>query len=161
MPQLQTSSIPREKFLRLCTNLLYTVFLQAARTEAKRLYRQLDAGTKVALTRMQMEDKSELRFDLSMDKSQHRGKLNFTSFRNGLALLVNNLNEQLLGAEDIQVFSAQDNPEQMIFGVLGVTQEAGQANVLALGADTGTAGEASVELQLLYLDPAQFARQPD
>lgn len=150
-----SQTVSREKFLTMSVNLLYKAFLESRRTEAKQVFRDMLAGKSVPLTNVQMEDRSLVRFDVALDHSLYRGKLNFGSFRAGLALLVARLSDALREERDITVYSAEHDPNVMIFGVTAVTWEEGKPSVLVLGADS-SGGRASVELRLQYLDPAQF-----
>lgn len=155
MAQHQTQSIPREKFLLMSVNLLHKVFHEASRTEAKRVYREISEGRPVHLTKVQMEDRSTVRFDLSLDHSEYRGRLNFGNFRNSLMVLIAQLTQALRDERNITVFTADNDPDVMIFGVTGVTWQDGEPSVLVLGADAGE-GQPSVMLKLMYLDHSQF-----
>jgi len=151
----QIQSIPQDKFLTLSVNLLNKVFLEASRTEAKNLYREISEGRVVALTRVQMEDESQVRFDLRLDHSEFQGKLNYGSFRASLTTLIANIAEVLRDKKPVKVFHAEHDPNVMIFGITAPTVEKEQANVMVLGADTAQ-GQPSAMLQLMYLDPSQF-----
>ncbi|WP_193940533.1 hypothetical protein [Parahaliea mediterranea] len=155
MAREQTQSIPREKFLLMSVNLLHKAFLEANRTQAKNLYRDVAEGRTAALTNVQMEDKSLVRFDLALDHSEYRGKLNFGSFRDSLTVLIAQLSDALREGRNITVFTAENDPNVMIFGVTGVTYNEGEPSVLVLGADAGS-GQPSVMLKLMYLDHSQF-----
>ena len=155
MAQTQTQDMPQETFLTMSANLLHKVFIESTRTDAKNLYNQISEGKRVALTQVQMEDKSTLRFDLSLEHSEYRGSLNYSGFRVSLATLVGNLVTALQKEEKIPVFNAKHDPNVMMFGVTAVTVDDEQPSVMVLGADSsGT--EASVVLRLMYIDPSQF-----
>ena len=153
-----THTLPTDKFLTLSVNLLHKVFLETTRTEAKNLYRQISEGRSAPLTRVRMEDGSEVRFEVALDHRQYRGRLNFGAFRAGLTLLLANIVEALREERPLKTFHAQHDAKLVIFGVSAVTVEAGEPSVLVLGADAGS-GQPSVVLQLLYLDHAQFVEQ--
>ncbi|MEQ8515529.1 MAG: hypothetical protein RIC38_07990 [Chromatocurvus sp.] len=155
MAATQTQSIPQDKFLTLSVNLLNKVFLEASRTDAKNLYREISEGAPVALTRVQMEDKSEVRFDLRLDHSEFRGRLNYGSFRASLTTLIANIVEALRDRKPVKVFHADHDRNIVIFGITAPTVEDNEANVMVLGADASE-GQPSVMLQLMYLDPDQF-----
>jgi hypothetical protein len=155
MAQHGTQSIPRDKFLTLSVNLLHKALLEVSRTRAKSIYRELAEGRVVPLTRVQMEDRALVQFDLALDLSEYRGKRSFGSFRNSLAMLVGRLAEALRTRENITVFTAEHDQNVVIFGVTGLTWADGQPNVMVLGADAGS-GQPTVMLKLMYLDPAQF-----
>ena len=132
--------------------------LEATRTEAKNLFRDISEGQAVPLTRVRMEDDSEVRFEVALDHSQYRGRLNFGAFRAGLTLLVANIADALREERPVKTFHAEHDANVVIFGISAVTVEEGEPSVLVLGADAGS-GQPTVVLQLLYLDHAQFAEQ--
>ena len=156
MPQSQTQSIPREQFLIMAANLLHKILLDAPRTQAKNMYKDLDKGQVVQLANVKMEDKSTARFSVTLDHSEFKGKINFGAFRASLGLLVSNLGQALTDKKDIQVFTQEDDPNVVIFGITAVTREESNANIMVLGADTGD-GQPSVMLRLQYIDNSQFS----
>ncbi|HKK22851.1 MAG TPA: hypothetical protein VJ947_04125 [Pseudohaliea sp.] len=158
MAGTQTHTLSSDKFLTLSVNLLHKVFLEATRTEAKNLFRDISEGQAVPLTRVRMEDDSEVRFEVALDHSQYRGRLNFGAFRAGLTLLVANIADALREERPVKTFHAEHDANVVIFGISAVTVEEGEPSVLVLGADAGS-GQPTVVLQLLYLDHAQFAEQ--
>lgn len=158
MAQNPNKSIPRDQFLTIAVNLLYKAFLENRRTEAKNVFRDMATGRTVHLTNVVMEDKSQVRFDVALDHSEYRGKLNFGAFRASLAMLVAQLSEALRAGKDIKVFSEQNNPDNVVFGLSAATEDEGEVNVMVLGADSNAA-RGSIELRLQYLDPAQFAAE--
>ncbi|MEP4485331.1 MAG: hypothetical protein ABJ013_06870 [Halioglobus sp.] len=155
MAEYQTQSISREKFLIIAINLLHRSLVEATRTDAKNAFKVLTEGKTLALSDVRMEDQSIVRFDVQLDGSEFVGNLNFGAFKTSLSLLLSNLSQALQGAKDVPAFSAQDGPEMLMFGVTAVTYEDSQPNVMVLGSDSGTE-QASVQLKLMYLDPAQF-----
>ncbi|MFN2169703.1 MAG: hypothetical protein ACK2U9_26010 [Anaerolineae bacterium] len=155
MAQHGTHSIPRDKFLTISVNLLHQALLEVSRTRAKTIYRELAEGRIVPLTRVQMEDRALVQFDLALDHSEYRGKRSFGNFRNSLATLVGRLAEALRTRQDVTVFTAEHDPNVVIFGITGLTWADGHPNVMVLGADAGS-GQPTVMLKLMYLDPAQF-----
>jgi len=157
MAQLQTQAIPREKFLTLSVSLLHRAFIESARTDAKNMYRQVSGGRAVHLSTVEMEDKSTSRFELSLDQSEFRGKLNYGAFRASLASLIANISQALRDEKEFSVFNAQEDTDTMIFGITAVTVERDTANVMVLGADLDGQGGATT-LRLMYLDPEQFAQ---
>jgi hypothetical protein len=151
----ETKSMPPAKFLTISANLLHNAFIKAGRTAAKRVYRDIEAGKVVPLTYLELEDKSMVRFDLSLNHKLYRGQLNFTSFRNGVALFIMNAGEVLREPDKLRIYQNQDNPRSIVFGVLAISTEDGEPSVLSLVADS-SGEEAVVHLQLTYLDSVQF-----
>ncbi|MBA6411926.1 hypothetical protein H2508_02225 [Parahaliea sp. F7430] len=160
MAQYQNQSIPRDQFLVMSVNLLHKAFLESTRTHAKRVFKEIAEGKIVHMTNVQMEDRSTVRFDLSLDYSEFPGKLNFGSFRNSLVALIAQLSESLRAEKDIAVFTAENDANVMIFGESGITTQDGEPSVLVLGAEVAS-GQPSVMLRLMYLDYRQFLASPE
>jgi hypothetical protein len=158
MASLQNQSMPREQFLLMSINLLHRAFVEAGRTEAKKLFKVLAGGEAVPLTTVQMEDRSTLGVRLCLDQSEYRGKLNYGAFRASVGTLIGNVGHTLKEENDFPVFSDESDENGMIFGITAVTVEDEQPNVMVLGVDTGGSADASVTLRLMYLDPDQFAQ---
>ena len=129
--------------------------MDAKRTDAKNLFKAVSEGKRVALTNLQMEDKSSVRFDLSMDHSEYAGTLNFGAFRSSLTALLSNLVDAVKEQREITTFGAEGDSANIIFGVTGVTVEKEVPSVLVLSTSTG-GQEAAVMLRLMYLDYQQF-----
>lgn len=160
MAATQSQSIPQDKFLTLSVNLLSKAFLEVSRTDAKNLFRELSEGARVALTRVEMEDKSQVRFDVRLDCSEFRGRLNYGSFRASLTTLIANIVQVLNEQKPVKVFHAEHEREVMMFGITAATVEDNQANVMVLGADASDGGPV-IMLQLMYIDPDQFLPRDD
>ena len=158
MAQNSQQTIPKDKFLLIATNLLHRQFVAAGRTQAKRVYQDIQAGKVLPLTTVRMEDDSTVRFSVSLDHSEFRGKLNFSAFRDSLSILLNNLGQALRDEREIQVFSVENNADSVLFGVTGITVENEQANVLLLGTNV-EGGAGAVTLRLMYFEPEQFIRR--
>jgi len=160
MPQYQSQSIPREKFMLMAVNLLHKAFVEAARTDAKNAFRDISESRDVNLATVRMEDESTSRFKLMLDHSEYQGKFNYGAFRGSLATLITNITQALRDEREVNVFNAQGDANTMIFGVTAVTLEDDKPNVMVLGADLGTAA-GEVVLRLMYLDPKQFTAEEE
>ncbi|MEZ5571559.1 MAG: hypothetical protein R3E64_05990 [Halioglobus sp.] len=156
MSHFQMQSMPQEKFLLVAVNLVHQALVEATRTEAKKTYNQLFNGNTVELTTVRMEDESTASFQLSLAHSEFKGKLNFGAFRASVSTLVGNVARALREQKEIKVFNALNGGSAMIFGITAVTLENNQTNVMVLAADTRKEADATT-LQLMYLDPTQFA----
>lgn len=152
-----------EQFATICANVLHQMLIDVPRTVGKRLFRELEAGKRVALTQLQMEDGGSVRLDLKLDHSEFRGNLNFSVFRDSLVALLARLAEilrdenQSLSAMRLLDESGVANSERRLYSVPGVVASAGVVNVLMLGASPA-AGEPVVLMELMYIDPEQFAQ---
>ena len=157
MSKYQQHSLPRDKFLTVANNVIYKSLLEAKRTNSKNIYRAISEGKRVALMTIRMDEESESRFDLTLDHSEFRGKLNFGAFRASVQALVGSVSELLQGEKKITTFTDEENGN-VLFGVPGFTQEGGHFNALMLAVDVAVAG--TVLLRLQYMDPDQFVQTP-
>ncbi|MEE4658888.1 MAG: hypothetical protein V2J89_00365 [Halieaceae bacterium] len=154
MSTFQNFSLPPQRFLTVAGNILHRTLLDAQRAAAKRIFNDINEGRRVELVTVQMDDETELRFDLTLDSSEFRGdRLNFTFFRNSVQGLVAAMGLALKEEGDIPIFREQGG-RAMLFGVPGVTRDTGEVNVMMMSSDMRKPG--SVVLKLQYMDPSQF-----
>jgi hypothetical protein len=144
----------QHQFILVAVNLLHRAFVTCTRAEAKQRYRKLGDGEQLLLGDVKLEDGSTARFAVSLDSSEHVGRLNFSGFRTSVEVLLANLAQALQEERELPVFGSDDTGAT-IFGATGVTATGATANVMVLAAGPGQSRETTV-LQLLYLDPAQF-----
>jgi hypothetical protein len=156
MPQSQIQSMPQDKFLLVAVNLLHKAIVEATRTEAKALYQQIASEKVVNLTKVKLVDSSIATFQLSLSHSEFQGRLNFGAFRASVTALIANIAQALREERELKVLNALNGGSAMIFGITAVTQESSQRNVMVLAIDSSEEDEATI-LQLMYLDPTQFA----
>ncbi|MCX2982086.1 hypothetical protein EYC98_14590 [Halieaceae bacterium IMCC14734] len=157
MSQYEQHSMPQEKFLTVANNVIHQSLLEAQRTSAKNIFNALMDKKRVALITLRMEDGSESRFDLMLDHSEFRGKLNFGSFRASVQSLVASVSDLLRDEKQLTTFKDQDS-SAVLFGIPGFTEEEGELNAMMLASTTDVPG--TVLLKLQYMDPAQFLEQP-
>ena len=155
MPQYQSQSISRQQLMVMSVNLLHRAFMEAPRTVSKSLYRDIFEGNTVSLTEVQMDDGTLLRFDLALDHSEYHGSLNYSAFRASLSSVLGSLAAALQSEQEVAIFSANDDPDQMIFGKTGVTLDQEVPAVMVLSARV-RASEAAVLLRPMYIDHRQF-----
>ncbi len=158
MSQVQSQSLPRDKFLTMAANLLHQRLLDVPRTQAKNVFKEMTAGRVINLATVKMEDQSTVRFTVNLDYSEYKGKLNFSGFRSSLTLLISNLGRALNDNREITMFSAENDENSTIFGVTAVTQDDKTPNTMVLGANTAE-GRPTVMLRLMYIDNSQFVDQ--
>lgn len=157
MSQYEQHSMPQEKFLTVANNVIYQSLLESQRTTAKNIFNALMDSKRVALITLRMEDGTESRFDLTLDHSEFRGKLNFGSFRASVQALVASVSDLLRENKQLTTFTEQGGAT-VLFGVPGFTEDDGELNALMLASITDVPG--TVLLKLQYMDPAQFLEQP-
>lgn len=159
MSKFQVQTIAQEKFLTVAVNLLQQSLVEAMRSDAKQRYNQLYSGATIPLATVRMEDNSTAAFQVSLSHSEFKGKLNFGAFRASVSTLIRNIARALREQKEIKVFNALNCGSAMIFGITAVTVEKGQPNVMVLAADLRRE-DGATSLQLMFLDPTQFAATP-
>ncbi len=157
MSKYQQHTLSRDKFLTVANNVIYKSLLEAQRTNAKNIYRAVSDGKRVALMTIRMDEESESRFDLTLDHSEFRGKLNFGAFRASVQALVGSVSEVLQSEKKITTFT-DESSGNVLFGIPGYTREGEHFNALMLVADVAVAG--TVLLRLQYMNPDQFVQTP-
>lgn len=160
MATTETKSIPADQFLTMAINLLHKAFVEQNRTEAKKLFKTVAEGKIVPLTNVQMEDKSVVRFDVSLDHSEYRGKLNFGAFRASLSTTLANLVKAMQEGNKINTYTAEHNENNMIFGITGVTMENDIPAVMVISTQVSDRG-AAVMLRPMYLNYEQFLKSQE
>jgi hypothetical protein len=157
----QKASISTDQLATMSINLLHRALVEASRTEAKKIFRELDAGGRFALANIKMQDDAQVRFDVVLDRSEFRGELNFSRFREGFLALVADLVPQLQSEEPLHTFVAESvdatstDDGERLFAARGFTRHGDDVNVLMLAARPEP-GHAIVTLRLMYFDAQQF-----
>ena len=159
-------TLTEEQLATISANILHQTLIEVSRTVGKRLFRELESGTRIAVTQLRMEDGSEVRMDLKLDCSEFRGALNFSLFRDSVLALLSRLSDTLRDEESalpvmrLMDESGQSTSERRLFGVPGVIALDGVPNMLMMGA-TPSPSEPVILIELMYIDPEQFAQSPD
>jgi hypothetical protein len=157
MSTYQNFSMPPDRFLTVSGNVLHKALIEAQRADAKRVFREICDGKRVALLNVKMDDDTEVRFDLSMDHSQFRGdRLNFRDFRSSVTSLLGAIGKAIEDKATVPMFT-EEGGGTMLMGVPGLTDDTGQTNLMMLAADVRQAG--CVHLKLQYMEPGQVTGQ--
>ena len=104
--------------------------------------------------------------DLKLDCSEFRGALNFSLFRDSVLALLSRLSDTLREEESalpvmrLMDEAGQSTSERRLFGVPGVIVLDGVPNMLMMGA-TPSPSEPVILIELMYIDPEQFAQSPE
>lgn len=159
-------TLTEEQLATISANILHQTLIEVSRTVGKRLFRELESGTRIAVTQLRMEDGSEVRMDLKLDCSEFRGALNFSLFRDSVLALLSRLSDTLRDEESalpvmrLMDETGQSTSERRLFGVPGVIALDGVPNMLMMGA-TPSPSEPVILIELMYIDPEQFAQSPE
>jgi hypothetical protein len=155
-------TLTEEQFATVCCNILHKALIETPRTTSKRVFRELDAGTRVMLTRLKMEDDSMTRIDLTLSTDAFRGTLNYSTFRDALQILLSRFRDHLTAEKPLPALRALDEAgeatlERRLYGITAPIVSGAEINVLMLGVDPHPS-EAIVLLELMFVDPEQFAQ---
>lgn len=153
MPLYRTQSFSPETLLTMAINLLHQAFGQSTRLLAKHRFQHLESGKAVYLATVRMEDKSELKVNIKLERSELQGKLNFGGFRQLITQLLSACVRQLESKQPLNTFSDQD-AKRWIYLIPALYQNEVALNMLVLGVNMRQAGEVTIEL--MFVDPAQF-----
>ena len=159
-------TLTEEQLATISANILHQTLIEVSRTVGKRLFRELESGTRIAVTQLRMEDGSEVRMDLKLDCSEFRGALNFSLFRDSVLALLSRLSDTLRDEESalpvmrLMDEAGQSTSERRLFGVPGVIALDGVPNMLMMGA-TPSPSEPVILIELMYIDPEQFAQSSE
>lgn len=158
MALYRTQSITPEKLLVIAANILHKAFFECTRLEAKRRYQFVHDGRTVFLLKLRVDDGSELEVNLNLERSELRGKLNFSVFRNLVGQLLNAYADQLNKKLTLNTFSDEER-KRWVYLIPAVAQADSQLNMLVLAANMAQPGV--LNLELMFIDPAQFKTDPN
>src|SRR6056300_248354 len=101
-------TLTEEQFATVCCNILHKALIETPRTTSKRVFREIEAGTRVMLTRLKMEDDSMTRIDLTLSTDAFRGTLNYSTFRDALQILLSRFRDHLTAEKPLPALRALD-----------------------------------------------------
>ena len=151
-------SMDTPRFLTASANLLHAAFIKAPRAQAKRHFARVHGGSPLDLATLRQEGRGEVMFRVVLDHSEFKGKISFPTFRRALGQLLGRIGERLRLRQEIGVYSSAETG-QILFNIPALITEDGVSNVLMLGLAAPEPGFATLQLQ--FLDPEQFRRQPE
>jgi hypothetical protein len=160
MSEFVKHALTPEKLLALGNNLIFKTFIEASRVNAKRLYAGLLDGKTAFIVTVKMEDGTELKVDIKLHSEHFQGKLNFSTFKKQLELLVARIDQRLKSAAPDRVNMRSDSKgANHLFNIPAMAQDGDKLNILMLGMSTQAPGR--ILYTLNYLDPdAQGVKRP-
>jgi len=156
MPLYRQQAISSEKLLTIAINLLHQAFGETTRLLAKRRFQYLEEGKSVYLADVRMEDASMLKVNVKLERSELRGRLNFSAFRQLVTRLLGACAEQIDTKQPLNIFSESDE-KRWVYLIPALYQSDIAVNMLVLAVNLRQPGELTMEL--MFVDPEQF-RQP-
>lgn len=157
MAQIQNQSLDAKKLLSAYTNSLFKAFVEGQRSDAKRMFAELDKGNVIHLLRITFDEGHNLDIGLTLDSSEFRGKLNFSAFRNSVTALAAQISAELSAENEVFLLTSDDGKETL-FKIAGFTEEDKQLNAMMMS--SSQPGPGQVNLKLMYIDPDQFQQDP-
>lgn len=155
MPLYKNQTLTPEKMLTIAANILHKAFYDCTRLEAKRRYQFLHDGRSIFLVDLRVEDGSELKVNMSLERSELRGKLNFSLFRQLIGHLLGTYAQLLNEKQPLKTFSDAEQ-RRWIYLIPAACQIGENLNMLVMAANVGQPG--ALTLELMFIDPEQFRR---
>ena len=146
--EYSSHSLSPEQFLTMSANVLHKTFFDNTRLVAKRVFNELYKGKRLKLVSLTMEDKSELKIDVSLDTTDYVGQLNFSLMRKHLKSLLAQIAKLLEEGKRPSVRNNKQNGTQL-FNIPGAVVEQGQLNVLMMAWSSRVKGTVEIELFII------------
>lgn len=157
---LGNSTMTNDQLGQLTAHLLNKAFIETTRTVSKSIYRRLVDGELVHVTQLEFEGDEKVQLDVKFNHAEYQGDLNYSKFRDSIMALLQELLTALSREGALKIFEARDsdgNPTHTrLMGASGPTQHEAEINVLMVSM-TPSAREPLIVMELLYMDPNQFA----
>ncbi len=158
--QIRVEKISPERLLTIGVNVLHRAFHDGPRADAKRRYQFIMERQPVYLLNMALDTGAEVQVVMNLERSELRGRLNFSLFRQLIAQLVVNYSEVLNAGTPLNLYSDAQNRRWVflhpVFCNTGESTAEG-LNALVLAMDMGRTGQ--LRLELMFLDPQQFIKK--
>ena len=157
---LGNSTMTNDQLGQLTAHLLNKAFIETTRTVSKSIYRRLVDGELVHVTQLEFEGDEKVQLDVKLNYAEYQGDLNYSKFRDSIMALLQELLTALSREGALKLFEGRDgdgNPTHTrLMGASGPTQHEAEINVLMVSM-TPSASEPLIVMELLYMDPNQFA----
>lgn len=140
------------RILMAVTENLNRFFYENSRDESKKLYQYLEEGKQMPFMKIDAGDAGEVFLELSMDRSEYVGKLNFGQFRKNLAMMMLGIKNKVEAEEEIRHLSSETG--DMLFNIPGIVKNKDIVNVMVCALRPLAPG--LINLQLMFLNPEQF-----
>jgi len=156
MAETTSHTLKNKEVVAVICNLMKVVFFDNTRVNAKRTFRDLEAGKTLRLPSIKMKDESEVPVRMKLSVKNFDGSISFSYFRNHLGALMNRI-AQRGQQDDLPIILAQGNQQRIVNVPVGHEAD-GKLNVLALAF---TSGKNGIMVDLMYVDPKQLQRTGD
>ncbi len=158
---LGNTTMTYDQLGNLAANLLHKAFIESKRTVSKGLFRRLEVGETVSVTRLEFEGDETVQLNMNLDTSQYRGELNYSKFRDSIVALLQDLIEIMKEEGALKTYQEQSASQQgtgkVLIGARGATVHANDLNVL-MCTMAPSPNEPLILAGLMYMDADQFMR---
>jgi len=156
---LGNSTMTYDQLGNLAANLLHKAFIETTRTVSKGLFRRLEEGETVGVTRLEFEGDETVQLNMTLDISQYRGDLNYSRFRDSIVAILQDLVEIMKEERALRTYQEQGPDQQatnkVLIGARGPTVHGDDINVL-MCTMTPSMSEPLILMGLMYMDADQF-----
>lgn len=149
----RVENVAPQQLLTIGVNVLHQAFHDGPRLDAKRRYQFIIKQQPVFLLDMAMEGGGQLKVTLGMERSELRGQLNFSLFRQLVGQLLVNYSNVLNSGKPLNTFTDAQSRRWVFLHPTFCKTEQG-VNALVLVADLSRIGE--LRFELMFVDPQQF-----
>ncbi len=150
----QQVSLPPKLLLAAVIQNLDHHFFGESRESAKIMFQAILKGEPSPFMKIDTGESGDVFCELSLDTSLYVGKLNFSKFRNSLAMMMVAIKERLQADAPLNPMNSEQG--DTMFNIPGIVKEAdGQFNVMV--ASFRQLGPGLATVRLLFLDPDQYA----
>lgn len=131
---------------------LNACFYDASREVSKQIFNEINSGKQVQFMKMSATNGNEIHCDISLDASQYDGKLNFSKFRRGLAVMMMAIAQRIDAGESLNMLSSETG--DIMFNVPGIVKSGDVINIVVAGFRQTDPGKGLV--RLMYLEPNNY-----
>ncbi len=150
----QEINLDSAQFLAALNDNLNNRFYAQSRANAKTLFQQLVEGEAQPFMRIGVADAGDILCDLTLDHSEHVGKISFSKFRKALAMMMLNIKDRVEAQRPLNPMVSETG--DILFNIPGVLQGADATNVIVCGVSQTGPGRATAKL--MYLNPEAYVQ---
>lgn len=165
----ETASLNPHALLSALNDNLNKRFFVNSRDTAKQLYQALNEGKEIPFMHIGVgasqsdktnrtegandDDRGEVFCKLALDASEYVGKLNFSSFRKNLAMMLLAIKARLDNNDELNIMN--NGNDELLFNLPGIVRSKQEkTNIMVCGLRQNAPGDATI--RLMYLDPEKF-----
>ena len=150
-------SVDTKDLIQNSIQLLFDYLINSPKHEGNNRFKKLIESDRHVISEMPLEFGLPVQIMLSLDYSEFKGELDFTSFKKYLAQLVGLLAMTLENGEEL-LLREEKNTKRFLVELAAPVDADEQQNILMLGINLQSASV--VALELMFFEPSQFIQKP-